>query len=63
MLGKLIVSFLISASPFGELKFGMPYAEAVGVNDWAILFICISGNLLVFPIIELFMTHFGPIIF
>jgi uncharacterized membrane protein len=63
MLGKLIVSFLISASPFGELKAGMPYAEAVGITDWAILIICIAGNLLVFPIIELFMTYFGPILF
>jgi uncharacterized membrane protein len=63
MLGKLIVSFLISASPLGEAKVGLPYALSANVNDIAALLFCMAGNLMVYPIIELFMSTVGKSLF
>ena len=59
MLGKLIVSFLISASPFGEMKIGLPYAMHAHVNDVAALIFCIAGNLMVYPIVDYLMVNYG----
>lgn len=60
MLGKLLLSFLISASPFGEMKVGLPYAILQGdINPWIALLFCMAGNLLVFPIVDYFMTNYG----
>ena len=64
MLGKLLVSFLFSASPFGEMKIALPIAMGIdSINDWAALFFCILGNLLVYPIVENLMTNYGAYIF
>lgn len=64
MLGKLLVSFLISASPLGELKTGLPWAlSKTDVNQYAALLFCIAGNLMVYPIIEYVMSNFGAKIF
>jgi len=64
MLGKLIVSFLFSASPFGEMKIALPIAmNHPGINEWAALFFCIAGNLMVYPIVERLMSNYGTFLF
>jgi uncharacterized membrane protein len=59
MLGKLIVSFLISASPFGEMKIGLPFALHSNINDVVALIFCIAGNLMVYPIVDYLMVNYG----
>ncbi len=64
MLGKLLVSFLLSASPFGEMKIALPIAiHADGIDDWAALVYCIAGNLLVYPIVEFLMDNYASYMF
>ena len=64
MLGKLLVSFLISASPFGEMKTALPIAiHSNEINDWGALLFCIAGNLMVYPIVDYLMTNYGAFIF
>ena len=58
-----MLSFLISASPLGEMKVGLPYANAADLNPWAALLFCVAGNLLVFPIVDYVMTTFGNRLF
>ena len=53
-----LFSFLISASPFGEMKVGLPYAIlSANLNPWTAFLFCIAGNLLIFPIVEYFIDH------
>jgi uncharacterized membrane protein len=62
-ISKLFISFIISASPLGELKIGLPYALHQHLNDYAALIFCIAGNLLVYPIINFLMENYGHLIF
>ncbi|MCX2740889.1 COG2426 family protein [Pontibacter anaerobius] len=64
MLETLIHTFLLSLSPFGEARAGIPYAILNNVHlIWAIL-IGIIGNTLVFPLfmwmIDTFSKKFWP---
>ena len=64
MLGKLLVSFLFSASPFGEMKIALPIAMNYdGINEWGALFFCIAGNLMVYPLVERLMSNYGAYLF
>lgn len=64
MLGKLLLSFLISISPLGEMKAGLPMAILqYGLNPWVAFLFCLSGNLLIFPLVDYLMTTFGPMVF
>ena len=48
--------FLISISPFGEAKVGIPIAIAIGnLTTTTILLVGILGNLLVFPLFYKFI--------
>lgn len=50
MLENLINTFLISISPFGEGRAGLPYAFFNDIH-WLLAFaVALSGNLLVYPI-------------
>jgi len=61
---KYLLSFLISASPLGEMKIGMLLAIfRYGIGPWEALFFCVSGNLLVFPLLDWLMKKFGPVVF
>lgn len=64
MLGKLLLSFLISISPLGEMKAGLPLAILkYGLNPWVAFLFCLAGNLLIFPLVDYLMTTFGPMVF
>ena len=63
MLTDILFTFLISFSPFGEARVGIPYAiEHTDLTLIWVFIIALSANLLVFPlfyrVIEFFNNHF-----
>lgn len=46
---------LWSISPFGEAKFGIPYALLKGVNIYLAFVLCYIANVLVFPLMSFFL--------
>ena len=61
MLQDILFTFLISFSPFGEARAGIPYGELVGLPILLVFVIGLTANLLVFPVfykaIELANKH------
>ena len=63
MLKDILFTFLISFSPFGEARVGIPYGiEHTDIALIWVFIIALSANLLVFPLfyrlIEFFNNHF-----
>ena len=62
MFQDILFTFLISFSPFGEARAGIPYGELVGLPIILVFIIGLTANLLVFPIfyraIEFSNKHF-----
>ena len=50
MLQDILFTFLISFSPFGEARAGIPYGELNGLPIMLVFVIALLGNILVFPI-------------
>jgi uncharacterized membrane protein len=50
MFQDILFTFLISFSPFGEARAGIPYGELVGLPILWVFVIGLTANLLVFPI-------------
>lgn len=46
---------LISLSPFGEAKTGIPFGIAKGINVYGVFVICFLANVLVFPMMLFFL--------
>ena len=61
MFQDIVFTFLISFSPFGEARAGIPYGELVGLPILLVFVIGLTANLLVFPVfykaIELANKH------
>ena len=57
-LGKLAATFLISMLPVVELRLGLPYGIALGLDYPAALAAAVLGNLLPVPLIILFIRRF-----
>mgnify|MGYP001230439099 FL=1 len=55
MLEDIFFTFLISLSPFGEARVGIPYGELNGLPIVTAFLIGLAGNLLVFPIFYKFI--------
>ncbi len=55
MITDLIVSFLLSISPFGEAKVGIPYGLINGLNKYVVFIVCLAANILVFPLMFFFL--------
>ena len=51
MFQDILFTFLISLSPFGEARAGIPYGELNGVPIFLVFIIGLTANLLVFPIL------------
>lgn len=51
----LIIAILWSISPFGESKVGIPYGLVHGLNIYVVFIACFVANLLVFPLMMLFL--------
>jgi uncharacterized membrane protein len=64
MIEKLIYTFLISISPFGEARAGIPYAILQDVPFFLAFVVGLAGNLLIFPLliwlIETFSQKLWP---
>ena len=50
MFQDILFTFLISFSPFGEARAGIPYGELVGLPILWVFVIGLTANLLVFPV-------------
>ncbi len=55
MFVDLLLAVLLSMSPFGEAKVGIPYGILNGVNKYVVFIFCILGNLLIFPMMMFFL--------
>ena len=51
MFIDILITFLISFSPFGEARAGIPYGELTGLPIMLAFVIGLLGNLLVFPLL------------
>ena len=62
MFQDILFTFLISLSPFGEARAGIPYGELKGLPILLVFIIGLTANLLVFPVfykmIEFSNKHF-----
>lgn len=56
-LGKLCLTFLISMLPVVELRGGIPFGIAAGLDPWVAFGACVVGNLLPVPFILLFIRR------
>ena len=50
MIQHIILTFLISISPFGEARAGIPYGELSGLPILLVFIVGLTANLLVFPL-------------
>ena len=55
MVEEIIIAMLWSISPFGEAKVGIPYGLVSGLNIYLVFAICFLANVLVFPLMLLFL--------
>ena len=58
VIGKMTMTFLISMLPVVELRLGLPYGIAIGLDYPLALLSAIVGNLLPVPFIILFIKNF-----
>lgn len=58
MIADLIHTFLLSISPFGEARVGIPYGIVQGLNPLLVFAVGLLANLLIFPIFKLLIEAF-----
>ena len=54
MFQKYLIAFLVSMVPLVELRGGVPFATAMGIDFWPALIVCVLGNMIPVPIIYFF---------
>lgn len=59
MLEEIIHTFLISISPLGEARVGIPYGILQGLNPYLAFTVGLIGNLLVYPLMMLLIDTFN----
>lgn len=42
-------------TPVGELRVGIPFALAAGLNPWTAFIVCVVANIIIVPIVYLFL--------
>lgn len=57
MLHKVLITFLISMFPIVELRGGLPYGVALGLDYPLALIVAILGNMVPVPFIILYIRH------
>ncbi len=57
-MNDIIYSIILSMMPIAELRGGIPYALANGINPVTAYLICTAANILAFPIVYLFLGTF-----
>ena len=56
-MGKMLVTFLVSMVPVMELRGGIPFGAALGLDPLSASIAAILGNLVPVPFIMLFVRH------
>ena len=56
-IGKVLLTFLVSMVPVIELRGGIPFGAALGLDPFSAAVAAILGNLLPVPFIILFIRH------
>ena len=59
MLNEFIHTFLLSLSPLGEARVGIPYGILKGLDPFLVLAVGYLGNVLVFPLLTFFLDKFN----
>lgn len=54
---NLITAILLSISPFGESKVGIPIGLLGENNKYLVLIFCLIANILIFPLMMFFLKH------
>lgn len=54
-MNPLVWAFLLSMTPVGELRLGIPVAIAAKINPWTALVVCVIGNTIIIPIVFFFL--------
>ena len=56
-MNALIKAILLSIAPISELRGGIPLAIKLGINIWTAFFVCVIANILIIPVIFLFLDY------
>jgi len=56
-INVLLIAMLWSVSPAGESKVGIPFAILNDANIYLVLIFCLAANILVYPLLMLFLDH------
>lgn len=57
MFVDFVIAVLLSLSPFGEGKAGIPYGILKGLNIYLVFFGCFLANALIFPMMMFFLDR------
>jgi len=57
MNNALVTAVLLSLSPLGESKVGIPYGLLKNVNIYTVFVLCLAANILVFPMMMFFLEN------
>ena len=55
--GRLVFTMLVSMIPVVELRGGIPFGVALGLNPWVSLTACIVGNMIPIPFIVVYIRR------
>lgn len=58
MIAELIHTFLLSISPFGEARVGIPYGIVQGLDPLLVLVVGLGANLMIYPIFKYLLDNF-----
>ena len=54
-MNTLLWAILLSMTPVGELRLGIPVAIAAGMNPWFAFVVCVTANSLIVPLVFFFL--------
>jgi len=54
-VNTLLWAILLSMTPVGELRLGIPVAIAAGMNPWFAFVVCVTANSLIVPLVFFFL--------
>ncbi len=54
-MNALLWAALLSMTPVGELRVGIPFALASGISPWTAFVVCVLANALIVPIVFFFL--------
>lgn len=57
-MNKVLISFLLSTLPISEIRGGLIYAIPMKVPVLAAFIVCLTGNLIIIPLVFLFFDFF-----